>query len=516
MEKKTARKAPRKPTKQQQINALIGAVRLLKSARYESLERKHDEEPLAIPFEWTETEQVFRNNGRVRSYVQAQDLYDNSTAGSTVQTFVRLCIGRRGGTPQFLGERQEGYQAYWTAYKRDCGWQSGEGWGDVLSQILTATLVEGDCLILCDPAITGGKIRIFAADQICSLGDDEFRTLCAENGWYEDLPSGREYWRQIEGVVTDLEGRVQGYIVTSLRNRPRTDRAHSTFIPASLARLIFNHTKLTQYRGESVLLPNRTLTRNTGSLIQSEVQAARNAAETALIIEEAEGMGSEDVAALLNATDAAKLTEGTNIDPSSIVAAANVENHTFDALAGRSAIATVPHGTTPHLLDNNNRPSHSIQDWLKELDEQNGQRLGVKSIISRANTAGVSYSSGELELSISWQAIESAQMLLERQVIDYVINAILPDAEYTIYWPEAFSIDPEKSEKVKDAKLRGGRATYREILGPYWRKQFEQLAEELKVAEELGILPYLSSTQTASGAQIETNEEENSDGNNTD
>ena len=92
--------------------------------------------------------------------------------------------------------------------------------------------------------------------------------------------------------------------------------------------------------------------------------------------------------------------------------------------------------------------------------------------------------------------------MLERQVVDYVIRAILPDAEYTVYWPESFSLDPEKSERVKDAQLRGGRSTYREILGPYWRDKMAQLAEEMSYARELGILDYLSSTQTSSGAVI--------------
>ena len=45
--------------------------------------------------------------------------------------------------------------------------------------------------------------------------------------------------------------------------------------------------------------------------------------------------------------------------------------------------------------------------------------------------------------------------------------------------------------------------TDREILGPYWRDKFEQYAEEMQYARELGILDYLTSTQTASGTIIE-------------
>ena len=71
--------------------------------------------------------------------------------------------------------------------------------------------------------------------------------------------------------------------------------------------------------------------------------------------------------------------------------------------------------------------------------------------------------------------------------------------DYVVSWPRQFEIDPDKAERTLDARLRGGRTTYRDLLGPTWRDQLAQLAEEKKLLEELG-LGNLAFFQTASGA----------------
>ena len=139
-------------------------------------------------------------------------------------------------------------------WKRDCGWQEGEHWHDLLKLILRTVKLHGDCLILLDPGLTENKLRIWDADQICSIDDSDFATQCHENGWYDGEEIEENQWRQIEGVVTDSYGRVKGWYVTSLRNRFIVDGDMATFIPFGVGRLVKSPKYLTQYRSGGVLV----------------------------------------------------------------------------------------------------------------------------------------------------------------------------------------------------------------------------------------------------------------------
>ena len=98
--------------------------------------------------------------------------------------------------------------------------------------------------------------------------------------------------------------------------------------------------------------------------------------------------------------------------------------------------------------------------------------------------------------------------MLERQVVDYVCDILCPGVAYTVTWPEAFEIDPQKSEATKDARLRGGRTTFEEMLGPYWQQKLLQLAKEKRFLEENG-LENLSFFQSVSGASAEIKTDDN-------
>ncbi len=51
-------------------------------------------------------------------------------------------------------------------------------------------------------------------------------------------------------------------------------------------------------------------------------------------------------------------------------------------------------------------------------------------------------------------------------------------------------------------RLQSGRSTYREQLGPNYRKKLEQLASEKKMLEKLGLSNLAPFSQTISGAVI--------------
>lgn len=472
-------------------------------AQYASLKSTPPRQETPIPVGATETEMVFSGVKRIRAYAQADELYENDFIGSTLNTCIRLAVGTRGGNPSFVGEDAATLQTEFSAWKRHCGFAEGENWQEVLKLILLAVKLHGDCVILCDPVLTGSKIRIWDADQVASMEAGDFRAWCEDTGHTGS--------RQVEGAVTTDEGQVIGWFVTGLRNRVSVGRADCMFVPAGLGRRVSYRRRVTQYRGEPQVLANMNLTRDTHDLLSAEVGAARLAAEMSLVVRQPDDVGGMLKGMLEGYTeqDTQAVLTGTGITDEDVAALTSAVDagKAFKAWAGRASVVSVPQGTEVSNLSGI-RPSESVQDWTNLLADANGRQLGVMSCLSRGR-ADNSYSSGQIELAISWSAFEEDQKLLERQVVDYCIGCLWPGAEYAVAWPRAFEIDPEKSEKVLDLRLRGGRTTYREILGPDWKARLKQLAEEQEYIKSLG-MNNLSVFTTASGAVIEeANTDEN-------
>ena len=493
--RRTKTNSRNRPARQLPLARIAGILRATRlSAQYATLSGPQPRPEPRICTEATETEQVFSGVKRLRAYAQADTLYENDFIGATLNTCVRLAIGTRGGNPSFTGDGAESVQAAFSDWKRTCGFAENEGWQECLRLILLTVKLHGDCAILCDPVLTGGKLRIWDADQICPMNAEDFRA------WADDM--GIPDARQVEGAVTDGQGRTLGWFVTGLRNRVAVSRDECMYIPATLGRRVSYRRRLTQYRGEPQVLANMDLTRDTHDLLRSEVGAARLASEMSLVVKQPDPVGGALSGMLEGYADTADVLAGTGLSDDDVAALTQSADagKSFKAWAGRASVVSVPQGTDVSNLSGI-RPSESVQDWTNLLADANGRQLGVMSCLSRGR-ADNSYSSGQIELSISWAAFEDDQKLLERQVVDYVIGVLWPGARYAVSWPRAFEIDPEKSEKVLDLRLRGGRTTYREILGPDWRARLKQLAEEQEYIKALG-MNNLSVFTTASGAVIE-------------
>ena len=490
---------------QKRLEALAGILRATVRARFDTLTDTEGRRQPLIRHEDTQTEQDFTADKRLRAYAQSDHLYDNDDVGSTLDTCIRLAVGMDGGHPQFLDSPDA--QAQFDAWKKSAGFAEGEHWQDMLELILRLVKLHGDCLILCHPQLTAGKLRVWDADQITSPHQADFEQWCRQVGGFDTGADGQPVlWRCVEGVVLDTDGRVQGYFVTSRRNRPGVPLSEATFLPASICRRVAHHRKHTQYRGEPLFLPNASLTEDTRDLIKSEVQAAKNAAEIAVAVIDPPTMGGGMAEAIAESgMTAEQLTAGTDTAAQEVVALldrlSSADKETFKAFAGRSAVARFANGTTLQPLTNQGRPSGEIQTWLNNLADTNGKRMGVMSCLSRGR-ADASYSAGQIELAISWSAFERDQKMLERKVVDYVCSVLWPGRPYVVTWPKAFEIDPQKAEDTKDAALRGGRTTYREMLGPHWREKLLELAEEKKFLEENN-LQNLSFFQGISGGRAD-------------
>ena len=507
----TSKKKPTKADLEKKNEALGKLISLVASrslvARYDSLRREPTRRQPELRTDLSETEQQFRADRRILAYLQADDLYDNTSIASTIDTSIRLAVGQRGGTPIFTGSDKEFATKFFNQWKKSCGYNEGESYYEMLALIMRCVILHGDVLVWCDDQLTGGKIRIFDADQICSVDIADFAKWKLDNG----IP---EHARQVEGVVVDGTGKVYGYFVTMLRNRYSVPLSDAMYLPVGTCRRVAFHKKHTQYRGEPLVLANQAITEDTKSLLRSEVAAAKLASELPLIVERPEGFDANALSTLLEGySDIGELTEGTGISPDDIVklgeASKQDEASTFKAFQDKASIAMVEAGTKVTNLTNAQRPSAPIQSWVDVLNDTNGKAIGVMSCLSRGR-ADNSYSSGMIEIEISWKSFEESQKLLERQVVDYVMSVILPNSTYEVSWDKAVVIDPEKDEKVKDMQIKGGRTTFRELLGADWKEILNELAEEKKYLKEIG-LDNISLFQTGNGNEIQEVIEEHTD-----
>ena len=490
--------------------AVVAATMLrIMRNQYEALRPDHRRPPLDIRTDATLTQQEFRADQRIRAYGLGNLAYENDPVGAIVDTCVRLTVGTQGGRPFFTGDDASQWQVLWNEWARHAGFAEGENWNEMLAMILRTVKIHGDCLVLLDPELTDGRLRVWDADQICPLGDADFRKWGESAGVPVTGGPNDPVWSQAEGAVLDPEGRVQGYFVTACRNRHAVTLDQASFLPASLCRRVSEHVLVSQYRGAPVVLPTADLTNDTRNLIKAEVAAAKNYSETALILEKPD-LHATQAAVLSAVTDETGAIDSEVLEAAALSGAevreqlAALQDTTasdLQAIEGKSAIGYVPSGTNVHELSNANRPSQPIQQWMDKLADINGQRLGVQSCLARGR-ADNSYSSGQIELEISWSKFQEDQKMLERQIVDYAVSILCPGAAYTVVWPRAFEIDPQKAESTYDAQLRGGRNSFQRMMGPGWEAWLDDRAEFAAACKKRGIDPNQFSWygQTAAGA----------------
>ena len=456
----------------------------------------------------TETQQVMPGHRRLLAYRFGDRAYDNEVPGAIIDTAIRLTLGSRGGgQPFFSGQNARSMQDRWNRWARHCGHQEGESWRDILGVALRAVKAHGDCLVLIHPDLTRGKVRFWDADQITDHAD--FVGWCAHRGWHAAMTDLDYGYRQVEGAVTDPEGAVVGYFVTSLRQQASAASDAITFLPRSICRRISRRVKISQYRGESQLLPLEELTHSTTSLIKSEVAAANNFSQLSFIVIRPPGGGDVQSAVIDGAIDpetgmvrddvAALLPGGSN-DPRELIRQTVAAPPDMTQIEGKSAYGSLPYGSEVRDLRNSDRPSTSIQAWMDKAADLSGQRLGVQSCISRGRN-DTSYSAGQLELAISWRAIEDDQELLEHQLIDYAVSVICPEADgYEVRWPRMIDIDPARTQAAADAAIRGGRESYQAQVGPEWRERLMDLKEAVDYCKSIGLDPAALSWYGETGA----------------
>lgn len=393
---------------------------------------------------------------------------------------------------------------------------------ETLQLIISAVFFEGDTVIVFDdgalvPEKGTGKILTFDADQIIPLNEGDFLAWKAESG-------DRAEYTQDSGLIRDGLGRVVGVVCSKLRGQPscaRKDALVFTSNPddpdAANYKLVKRKFRLRQLRGVPEAFTSLETVIDGYMALNYELQTAKAGAATyANIIEPEE-------APVATATGFDDSDEGPTPEEEEEEAEAEEEAYEADSLSkycDGGLVDVFPHGTEVHFPEIN-RPNKDLPTFLEYTTDLAGQPFGLAHSYSRQR-ADTSYSSARFDMVMTWMSFKDMQQFVEDAFSDWLAKKVIvwgmengkvskdaPDGwEHLIAWsyPKMPEIDEGKSANARATKYRNGELTLRETLGPNWREQIDQIAEERDYMNSKGL--HHPNEETVAGAIV--NQDENS------
>ena len=393
---------------------------------------------------------------------------------------------------------------------------------ETLQLIVSSVFFEGDAVIVFDdgclvPEKGTGKILAFEADQIIPLDEGDFQKWKAES-------ADRADFTQDSGLIRDGLGRVTGVVCSKKRGQPSTKLDDALVFlsnPDSPEdapyRLVKRKFRLRQLRGAPEAFTSLETIIDAYMALNYELQSAKASAATyANIIEPEESP-------VATATGFDDGDEEPTPEEEEEEAKEEEEAYSAEALSrfcDGGLVDVLPHGTEVNFPDIN-RPNKDLPTFLDYTTDLAGQPFGLAHAYARQK-ADSSYSSARFDMVLTWMSFKDTQQFLEDAFSDWLAVKVLewgmangkidknaPEGwQELIAWsyPKMPEIDEGKSANARATKYRNGELTLRETLGPNWREQIDQIAEERDYMNSKGL--HHPNEETVAGAIV--NQDENS------
>lgn len=443
----------------------------------------------------------------------SRDLLRNSPAVRGLSVTLRTnVIGDYGklvliGDDPWFQQAQDWFNDVWAKH---ADFIDGATFRECLQLIVTSLHFEGDFVVVFDDGILSGdkrgtgRLAFFETDQICNLTADAFQPY-KDKGWTQDC-----------GVLRDKLGRKCGVVVSRNRGQQETELKDAfvlTMDPdnpdAATWRHVVRKFRLRQLRGVPPSFSTLATAIDSAELLAAELQTSKlNASRYASVVESPE----ETQGAATGFDDEKDAGEGDEND-----ADKGTEEDEEDARA--EALETYCAGRVDYLpanysitFDPTNHPNSKLEEFLGYTTDVTGQAHGLSSAYARGR-ASSSYTAFRGEAIATWMSFRDSQQFLEDAFSDWCAVSAIRWAMKTgalgegptgwekfvsFSYPHMPSVDEGKEQNAIALKLHNGLVTYRELLGPQYKAQLKQLADELKYARDLG-LP-LSVFETVAGA----------------
>jgi capsid protein len=356
-------------------------------------------------------------------------------------------------------------RVWWANWERLADNASRQTFGTLQGLIARSWFFDGECFILLTVDAVGRwpRLQLIEAHRVRTpekLISDEGKTI-------------------VDGVkIDEKSGRPIGYYIDG-NEKP---------IPASSIIHVFEPSRAGQYRGIPFLSSALNLLADLSEIEKLEIKAARAAAVVANILTTASGeVSAEDL-----------IANGGNVSTNSTTS----EVSAYQERLGGETIVLRPEEKLEQFKSD--RPSVITMEYLRQLRADVCAACGIPSVLAFPEQMQGTQYRGALDMAATFFKCRSAVMQeVVRRIWEYVIgesknfdetlNPAPPDwYRVTIPSPRAVNVDVGRNSAAMLSELQAGVTTYSQIYGPlgiHWEDAFRELAEQRKVAVELGILP---------------------------
>lgn len=465
--------------------------------------------------ETTGEEGVLHPYDRLKALSLTRDLVRNSGMTRGLNKVLRVNVVGAEGKLKFrrTGDWYD-TAAHWfnSVWSKSADFVDGTTWRECLQLAVYALSFEGEFVVVYDDGLLSpnggtGKLCFFESDRIAAMSESRFSEY-AKKGY-----------RQDNGIIFDALGRKCGVIISSKPGSVVADDDKCLVLmrnpdddPLSWSwRHVMRKFRLRQGRGIADAVTAAPTAVDAMEILGLEMQSAKAGAAHYATVYQADdpvdaitGLGYVDE----DGDNCASNDEESDVEP---------DNENTPPFVS-TALERLTGGNVDYLRKDDkvevaptSRPNPNLAPFLDYAGDVSGAAFGLSHSYARLK-ADTSYTSYRGDMTMTWRTLSDFQQFIEdafsdwvavrviRRAIDMGILTEAPaDWENAVAWqyPDMPAVDEQKEQAALAQKLKNGATTYRDILGPDWRKRMDDLAEEVDYARKKGIP--LSLLETASG-----------------
>ena len=382
--------------------------------------------------------------------------------------------------------------------------------------VIASVMREGNVVSLFDNLLRDdGKLMFWEADQIVTVTQTEW----ANQKDHIDPLTGtdKKPYLQDNGVLRDKFGRVYGYCVTGKHGQQTVSLKDATILPRPAGKLLRLPWRFGQSLGIAPMLTAAAHLEDSYEMLAKELQSAKVQATFAGVIKQDNAvMDFDDPTSTAGAGDLPENQGKTEAEIEEEQAGGGEEKNydRLEALTG-GAMEYMERGDSWEPLKTE-RPNVHMQEFVDHVLASSGASIGLAKAYALLS-ADKSYTAFRGDMVLSWRTITWLQKWIERHFFDWAARQAIAWAVATgkldactdptwarrISWsfPTMPQVDPLKEEQAIRLRLKNGRTTYKELLGPDWENKLMQLDKEVRLLRKPDLT--LALLETVSGTIID-------------
>lgn len=453
----------------------------------------------------TQNEDFYLNHyRRGRLLDQARNATRNSSTFNTIlKQFDVNVVGVKGGKAIFNfddSDLNRELKEKFSYFTRQADFFDGLSFNQILKLILKNQIIGGDCVILFDDGLVenSGKLLVYESDEIGNTTEEAIKEHYGKDA------------HQSLGKVYNGNGRWIGTVVS------RACRGMETFDPDKCYFLhrdpnLSNFTskwlmpqniwRVNQGRGISQIASSLGAILDLEDITGFEIQAAKKNAQTfaQIVKTNTSNEHTQLPSTFDDGTDFSEMTD-EQIEEAAKQEANDEQVISFSRASSCGIVyEQLPDDYKMEILDQKH-PNQNMQEFIEWIAGRSSAVFGLSRAFATGNPTGADFRAQQL---MTQPAFIECQKQLE-QICDWCMyryvwwmhNNGLFDANklpkswmmhIDWQWSKIDEIDEVQNQRAIELKLKNCTGTLRETLGSDWKEKINQIADEIKYCESLGI-----------------------------